>query len=864
MPLFLLSLASAHALTLDEADVTIYGNSDRGAFAGDDAAVGDLNGDGVDDFAVANPSFGSWTGPGRVYVYLGGDAGPTLQTILQGTDDSALGVDVAAGDVNGDGYDDLLVGIYDGDRGAVELYLGSADGLETTASATWTGETGGSIGIGLTVVDVDLDGYGDAVFCDTAQVEVQIHRGRRSVPSARIDYRLEAPGFDDFAGYVLPADVNGDGHPDLVASGPTYMGGYRGSVHVFESASGGPSSTPDTSILGYDGFVSYPHWFGYRMASADTDGDGYEDLIVGAAADTASDGRVYVFRGSNTGLQTVPSATFEADAVIDEFGGAVGAGDLDGDGFGDVVVGAPDGETSAVYTFLGSSSGISTTATNVITEGPPSDNLGIALAVADVDGDGRDDVLVGDNESYGAAVLRLYRGIADGLSSESLVIDSPDPYVPDFGASISAAGDVNGDGFADILISSSTFADDSGIFFLYLGGPGGMSTVPALTFEGRIPGDRLGFDTAAAGDVDGDGLDDIVVGTYEGNKALVYYGNATYGLARVPTVLTGPADAYFGMAVGPAGDVNGDGFDDVAVGARGGVDEDGAVYVYLGTATGIETTATVLALPRRSMAEELGTDVDSAGDVDGDGYDDLVVGSYGSAFVFLGGPSGIDRVADTELEALPGTLNPFTYGYQVAGAGDANGDGYDDVFFNAWGADRAYLALGSSSGMADTPDTIFTEDHPDFAYDIDGGFDFDADGYSDLLADAYLYSPDPGRAYLYMGGASGPSMVATGTIVGLDSEDFEDVAALGDVNGDGYDDVAIGTDSGAVRIYYGRLRDDDGDGFSSLDDCDDLDAAVHPGAFEVVGDEIDENCDGGERCFVDADGDGCRTTASVR
>jgi hypothetical protein len=261
----------------------------------------------------------------------------------------------------------------------------------------------------------------------------------------------------------------------------------------------------------------------------------------------------------------------------------------------------------------------------------------------------------------------------------------------------------------------------------------------------------------------------------------------------------------------------------------------------------------------------MGLDVDTAGDVDGDGYDDVIVGSAGSAFIFRGGPSGIDPTAATESTAPPGTLNPTSYGYDVAGAGDVNDDGYDDVFIGAFSADRAYLLLGSPSGMSGSPDTIFAAaGASEFGDDIDGDFDFDADGYSDLLVNAEYTGGAPDQMYLHTGGASGPSTIATSTMVAVNGENFGDVAALGDLNGDGYDDVAIGTDVGAVRIYYGRIRDDDGDGTASADDCDDLDPAVHPGAREVIGDEVDQNCNGHELCFVDADEDGCRTRVAVR
>ena len=858
MLMFLVAFASAHALNFDEPDTTIYGSA--GQFGRDDAAVGDLNADGFGDFAVASPGFGWQTG--RVYVYLGSEAGPVLQTILEGAAEGyRFGTDVVAGDVNGDGYDDLLVGIQLA-RGSVELYLGSDEGIETSPSATWMGEPDGEIGQGLAVVDVDLDGYGDAVFCDLGQNEIQIHRGRPSVPSPEPAFRLEAPGFIGFAWHVIAADVTGDGHADVVASDPGHDY-YTGSVHLFESASGGPSSTPDASIVGYDRLT----WFGYRMASTDTDADGYDDLIVGANGDDPGEGRVYVFRGSAAGIESAASTTLEAETPMHEyFGAMVDAGDVNGDGFGDVVVGEPGRTAGAVYAFLGGSGGVSTTAATVITEGPPSRRLGIALAVVDIDGDGRDDAIAGDEYGGGGAV-QLYFGVFNGLWPESLVI-SPELHVPDFGERISAAGDVNGDGFADLLISSVEFADGSGVVFLHLGGPDGVSAVPAVTLPGRVPGNQFGFRTASAGDVNGDGLDDVVVGVVVGDRASVFYGNRRLGLDRIPTVLRGTSETEFGYSVGSAGDVNGDGFDDVVVGAREDTSA-GQAFVYHGSAFGLETTpSAVLTVPPGSVAYNLGTDVDSAGDVDGDGYDDVIVGAYRGALLFRGAAAGVDPIAATEFVS-PLTGSWYYYGNHVAGAGDVDDDGYDDVVWSYYSEDEAYLAFGGPSGMSGAPDVTFKgEAISDLGSAVDGDFDVDADGYSDVLVAATPSAAsinDDSVVYVHTGASDGPSTIATAVVdeaadamrVGLD------IAALGDVNGDGYDDLAVGTSHNSVLVFHGT-RDDDGDGSPSLDDCDDLDPAVHPGALEVVGDEVDQNCDGNERCFVDADDDGCRTMAAIR
>ena len=204
---------------------------------------------------------------------------------------------------------------------------------------------------------------------------------------------------------------------------------------------------------------------------------------------------------------------------------------------------------------------------------------------------------------------------------------------------VASAGDVNGDGFADVIVGFG-----AAWVSLYLGGATGLATTPASTITG--PDDNssadFGNSVAGAGDVNGDGFADVVVGSPGSNgpdggvggtgRIYVYLGSAA-GLVSTPANLINGLDRLgeFGNAVESAGDVNGDGYSDVIVGAEGANNMDGRVYVYLGSATGLATSPASVLMLGSGMGTSFGSTVAGAGDVNGDGYADVVVGGNGGA-----------------------------------------------------------------------------------------------------------------------------------------------------------------------------------------------------------------------------------------
>jgi hypothetical protein len=388
------------------------------------------------------------------------------------------------------------------------------------------------------------------------------------------------------------------------------------------------------------------------------------------------------------------------------FGRSVGtAGDVNGDGFDDVIVGATgfDLHAGRASVYLGSAMGLSTTAAWTA-EG--SDHPGAwfgqsAGRAGDVNGDGFDDVIVGATfDSIGGAAY-VYLGSSSGLESSPAWIQEADQPVAEFGRSVGTAGDVNGDGFDDVIVGAGAYDFDQmtdGRVFVYLGSPTGLSTTPDWTVDGPKEDAELGWSVGAAGDVNDDGFDDVIVGApgdtngqnSEG-RAYVFEGSAT-GLSAEPA-WAGESDqafADYGSTVGTAGDVNGDGFDDIVVAAifyDNGEADEGRAFVYRGSSSGLSRKL-AWSIESDRIYGSLGQSVGTAGDVNGDGLDDAIVGmieysdqrgQVGAAYLQLGpGP----RSSRGSL-IIPGIQVYDDFGRSVATAGDVNGDGLDDIIVGA-------------------------------------------------------------------------------------------------------------------------------------------------------------------------------------
>jgi hypothetical protein len=225
-------------------------------------------------------------------------------------------------------------------------------------------------------------------------------------------------------------------------------------------------------------------------------------------------------------------------------------------------------------------------------------------------------------------------------------------------------------------------------------GPASLPTSSTLTLTGEAANSSFGGSVATAGDVNGDGYSDVVVGAArhysDTGRVYVYLGSAN-GLSPAPTfTATGESlGSYFGSSVGTAGDVNGDGYADVIIGARGDLSNTGRAYVYLGSPTGLGATPAFTATGE-AMNNGFGSSVATAGDVNGDNYSDVVIGaplysapglSFGRVYVYAGSANGLSATPVYTATAQPLQLNIFAT--SVGPAGDVNDDGYADVIIGA-------------------------------------------------------------------------------------------------------------------------------------------------------------------------------------
>jgi hypothetical protein len=432
--------------------------------------------------------------------------------------------------------------------------------------------------------------------------------------------------------------------------------------------------------------------FGHSVSSAgDVNNDGYSDVIVGANHNSLNGvyaGKAYLYLGGPIGPSATPSWTKLGEAAGSEFGASVAtAGDVNEDGYSDVVIGAPYYSSGTVggkaYLYLGGASGLSATpAWTAVGQG--ADNaFGWAVATAgDVNGDGNSDVIIGafgNASSTGKAYLYLGMTCPCGLSMNPSWTKVGEIAASRFGRAVATAGDVNGDGYSDVIIGASDYDIDpiNALFFgkayLYLGGPSGLPANPASTAVGQARDNYYGCSVGTAGDVNGDGYSDVVVGAYANNsgigRAYVYLGRSAVDTTMLATASWSVAGNSlgtntFGWSVGTAGDVNGDGFSDVVISSGISVAA-GRAHVFVGGASGLATTPSWTT----SGGDGYGQSVATAGDVNGDGYSDVLIGYDGSssatgkAHVFMGGPSvaGIGFSSNKSTITWNGMCNPSLY-----------------------------------------------------------------------------------------------------------------------------------------------------------------------------------------------------------
>ena len=576
-------------------------------------------------------------------------------------------------------------------------------------------------------------------------------------------FRLKEPDWSEKEVSSV-GDINDDGYDDFAIgarhAGPN--GSSSGSTYVVFGKASGFSRTIDLSELdGSDGFridgQSAYDAIGSSISAADVNDDGYNDIIIGAyrADSNGSDsGSTYVVFGKESGFSRTTDLSeldgsdgFRIDGASanDRSGRSVSSGDVNGDGYDDIIIGAdwarPNGEyyTGSTYVVFGKADG-------------PNDLNGI-IELSELDG------------SDGFRIDGVNRGDHSGFSV--------------------SAGDINGDGYDDVIIGAYGAGPNgykSGSTYVVFGKASGFSRTMELSeLDGsdgfRMDGESFdnfsGKSVSSAGDIDGDGYDDIIIGAYvarpngySSGSTYVVFGKAS-GFSR--TMELSELDGsdgfringensynYSGYSVSSAGDFNGDGYDDIIIGAYGAAwngFNSGSSYVVFGKESGFSRTIELseldasdgLRIDGENSGDRSGYSVSSAGDVNDDGYDDVIIGAShngrteGHSYVVYGRATSVtDAEEDTAAPAniivkyFVDTSNPSQSGfyfYEVAG--DDNLVRLDRAYESTLGGDDTFeidsptaeLVIYAGFGGADTYVIRGRLDNNVQIHDIDYGDD---------------------------------------------------------------------------------------------------------------------------------------------
>ncbi|NQU47907.1 MAG: FG-GAP repeat protein [Planctomycetes bacterium] len=394
----------------------------------------------------------------------------------------------------------------------------------------------------------------------------------------------------------------------------------------------------DETLYSWLGTVNRDNFGEIVDNAGDVNGDGYSDIIVGAAsmstAGLDNNGAAFVYSGADGSLLY----QFDGLADEDQFGDSVaGAGDVNADGYADVIIGA-------YSTKFGND-----------------DLVGTSYVYSGLDG----------------SLLHTWSGTAAG----------------DFhGDSVDGAGDVDGDGFDDLIVAeteaNAAGMTENGNVYVYSGATGSV----LYQWWGSANYNYFGSDVAGAGDLNADGYDDVIIGAFGTEPNGLIWAGSAYAYSGADGSLLYQWDGnaavdYFGKAVNAAGDINSDGFDDVIVGATNsdtGVYNSGSTYVYSGADGSL-----LYQFDGLSNSEYSGGSVAGGLDFNGDGIPDLVVGAENAYLTGVGnsGAAYLYSGADGSLLHLwMGTEYADWFGSSVSMLGDVTQDGRAEVIIGARGA----------------------------------------------------------------------------------------------------------------------------------------------------------------------------------
>lgn len=974
-----------------------------------------------------------------------------------------------AGDVNNDGYNDILIGVPGefygsglGYGGAAYLLYGSAEGFEdinlATAIKFSTGDSGydavGAVVSGLG--DVNGDGFDDFAIASTGSngsQAVSVFFGKaeeytsRSIETA--DSVMSVGGaFADYrfgSAIAEAGDINNDGFSDIMVSSPFLVDGngeMAGSTYVIFGRStwnqnfilennSQPLANAVVKITG-DHAAGIDN-FGYAVSGkADIDSDGKSDIAIGAPniSDDTDNGSVFVVYGKDIlpNAGTVAITSLANKRIVDSsVGSGLGTavsfeGDVDGSGKNDLVIGAPYyiknvSQRGAVYMLYDDVvSGITVNTTHTLTTETPhflgestGDLLGTVLGQGgDINGDGYDDLTMltlwdtnhsayvaygsatqhsgevvlsdvthnvngvveysgvymyaltiiqhSNNDSFDDLVLYtsyqpspsiygsvLYIAGSNSLTGTSTLPDTvtahfdAEPAVEKLGNSAADAGDINNDGVADFLLGAPY---DYGKTYMVFG-VNEMYTdtfvEKHVVFLGEQSNDQSGFAVAGGQDVTGDDFDDSVVtapysdrGATDAGAAYIVFGgeNVTdIQLQDANQIITDTAaGAHFGWSAKYIPNLDGDAIPELAISAPDDSSGNGAVYIFYGSTVAAAgstlTTAQADIVIRGQSGEAAGTALAVLPDMNGDSKEELLIGapsadtSAGKAYI-LYSSTMLNTLNPTTGDAnitFTGEAANDKAGFAVGTAGDINADGFEDILIGApqseWGSGKGYLVYGRASFSASyslsAANYIFTgETAGSGTYNGSqagfslAGYDADQDGYSDVVigAPAPLSSSTPEPKSFFIHGKELDADIAHSTTMELNSTNAAELlgqnndqlgwstTVVSDIRNDIHRPyLLLGAPCGQFPqtcnpVVYGMnvYTDVDQDNFNGspfvdfpyATDCDDTVDTTNPDAPEIC-DDTDNNCNGENNeglptysSYPDSDGDAYGDQAAV-
>lgn len=729
---------------------------------------------------------------------------------------------IGPGDLNDDGFPDAIFGSMEADyaahrSGAVYVYAGGPNGLEPTPArvisyAHWYAEMAESVAVtdldgdgvkelvvGVPRHDMDRSDQGLGPWEDTGAVQVYAGVPGAFFSDEPTQVVLGSFGSDHFGKSVAACDVNGDGVPDL-AVGSRYaedrtrnpISYTQGKVSIFLGIGDGTfPEEPSQELWGAEpdgsgGWMPDPgQEFGFDMAGGDYDGDGLCDLAVVGNNWASGSGR------SRDNLITL----FRGQS--DDSNGAPPEGG---------VIPVPVKAWAPVD--------------------PENDNsyFGRELGFADLNGDTLDDLIVG-HYRYTAPTGGPYNGAVRVYGGETLGVDPASGVTPaaehdwihagnsswDYVGLQFDVSDVDGDGLLDLITGDareeiSGSETNAGLVSVFRGQPGTWpETTPVTQFVGTESDGRFGTSVAALGDVDGDGVTDLFAHAsfedlYGRDVGVPWYLPGLDPL-NTPVALEVPGEAAgqrFGEAAALVGDVNDDGFEDALVGGfeSGSMDQlkSGSAWLYLGTAAGLPSTPDLVLhdFTGNSSNDRFGYDVASAGDFDGDGVNDFAV---------------VSRYED----------KPTNFGAGWNDPGDCLSGSNGDV-------GGVFVFLGAAAGGVPSSEPAFVIYGPQRSQRVDSvdSGDFNGDGLGDIVFGGYDWdrtgATGSGGVNVVLGRAwsgSGIDAICSYDLEMRGANTYyrmgRAVAALGDLDGDGCDEFATAgyeadwtaTNEGAVHVVRG-------------------------------------------------------------